>query len=68
MSKQQRDVTDPPFYYPQVGDLVRTKQKFWGSRKWGTVVSIDGSYIYIKLRYKGIVIERYPVELELMKR
>lgn len=55
-------------YYPKVGDIVRTKEKLWGARRWGRVYKVDGSYIYVMLRYKGIVIERYPIELELMKR
>jgi hypothetical protein len=47
----------------KVGSTVRTQYKFYGRRRIGTIESIDGWYIYVRLNYKNILIEAYPVEL-----
>lgn len=50
---------------PKVGDFVQiNKAMALGRYRIGEVVRVDGHYIYVRMNYKGIVIERYPCEME----
>ena len=48
------------------GTRVRTKRKFYGDQRVGTVVDSNGAYIYVRLDFKNVVIEAYDVELEVL--
>lgn len=50
----------------KLADKVKTKYKFYGRCRYGEVIGIDGAYISVLLKYKGIIIEAYPVELEII--
>lgn len=51
-------------YHPALGDKVRTRYKFYGRNRHGKIIGIDGSYIRVRLKYKNILIEAYPNELD----
>ena len=57
-----------PYYRPKVDDVVRLRAPALGRYKIGTVVRINGAYILVKMNYKGILMEMYPNELQLIKR
>lgn len=47
----------------RVGDYVRISMPLHGRYCLGNVTKIDGGYVYIKLNYKGIVVERLLSEI-----
>lgn len=49
------------------GDRVRTGYKYFEKHQDGTIQSISGWYIYVKLDYEDVVIEVYPNEITLIE-